>query len=216
MRKLRKLCKTMILGTLLAAMLSTQVNAQPEFKHHIKKSSEEESEIDIVMPTFEKVPDFDSLFYGDKEISILEALYDYNESAMRIIDNYYDNKALNAYVAYYVPLEFPLFDLRSMKENGHGEFKIAGKTFDNGLWAIQWYDDFESCVVECKKSEFKEVLSNLDMSKWKKTGNDKYETIHGDDEMYYVIKYNSKSKILTVTRYSAIREEENMRFINVA
>ena len=191
MKRFSKIKMGIAVGIISAMMLTTSVSAKSK---------------DFEMPTIEDTvdfsPGFDQLEPYQAEYRVQDALVSYGEASIYKKNQYtYDNQALNNCVNYSIPLEIYMFNLKTMSDNGLGEFKIGGKTFDDGIWWVEWYDDSETCVADCDQSEYKEVISNLNKTKWKKTDDNTYKTKRDKNGGYYELKYYSDLNIIEVTKY---------------
>ena len=111
----------------------------------------------------------------------------------------YESQTFRDYVQTYIALEFNIFDLKKLAENGFGQFTFGGKTFTDGVYVVEWDDSFESMVTETTDEEFKEIISNLDPDYWEAKNEYVYETIHQEDEVFASACYNPVLGILTVS-----------------
>ncbi|MBR6402332.1 MAG: hypothetical protein IKS48_02990 [Eubacterium sp.] len=205
MRRLKKVRAGFVMALVVSAIMTTPVVAQTNNKH-CSNTSSEESASDLEMPTIEDTvdfsPGFDLLETYQIEGRVQAALAPYDEAYIYNYDVYtYDNDLLNDCVNYSIPWEIYMYDLKTMSENGLGEFKIGNKTFDDGIWWVEWYDDSETCAADCDQSEYEEVVSNLDTSKWEKTDDNTYETNQDENDEYYMLKYYPDGNIISLTKY---------------
>ena len=157
----------------------------------------------------------DAIVAAVDEADIPENNYDENtikayETSFVTSPDGYESQTFRDYVQTYIALEFNVFDLKKLAENGFGQFTFGGKTFTDGVYVVEWEDSFESMVIETTDDEFNEMVSNLDPDIWIAKNEYLYETPHEEGEGFASACYNPVLGILTVSfhnHYNPVSEK---------